>query len=304
MQAKTAPLYRSGLRAWVDERFPPTIMLLLFLMYIAQFAYGAAATDPRPVRWSIFDIIGLVAVWAFFLQLRIVDEHTDYDEDAHHHPGRVLQSGGVTLVQLRRVAACALLIQLATCALADKGLGMVTIAWCVAIAWTVLIGLGFCVRSWLASRPALETVAHTAVMPIAAVWMAQFGARERILPGHTAWLAGAVFLSALAFDLGRRADKGLRLDGGAGPICHATAAGIVCLLTLGSVAIALGLGGIPDIRSTLVYATLAFTMIPVLFALASRRSGAARYVRPTIAFAIVGQETTAAIAVLAARGLR
>lgn len=297
MHAKTVPLYRPSLRAWVHERFPPTIMLLLFLMYIAQFAYGAAATDPRPVRWSIPDITGLVAVWSFFLQLRIVDEHTDYEEDAHHHPGRVLQSGGVTLIHLRRVAACALFIQLAACTLADKGLGMVTITWCLAIAWTVLIGLGFYARSWLASRPALETVLHTAVMPIAAVWMAQFGARERILPGYTAWIASAVFLSALAFDLGRR-------TGGTAPIRRAMAAGIIGLLTLSSLAIALGLGGIHNTRLTLVCGALAFTMSPVLFALGSRRSGAGRYVRPTLAFAIVGQETIAAIAVLAARGLR
>jgi 4-hydroxybenzoate polyprenyltransferase len=64
---------------------------------------GVAGGLHRPGGWALA-ALGALATVSFFFRLRVFDEEKDFALDALHHPQRVLQTGRVTLPQLRTLA--------------------------------------------------------------------------------------------------------------------------------------------------------------------------------------------------------
>src|SRR5207248_6857252 len=112
-------------RWWVyqRERFP----VLAHGLLIAAFSSSAVCFSailrgrelypdaqvqtPAEPSWRSL-LVAFVTAFFFFLQLRIADEHKDYDEDARYRPYRPVPRGLVTLRELAVVFALGALVQL------------------------------------------------------------------------------------------------------------------------------------------------------------------------------------------------
>ncbi len=180
-------------------------------MYVTALLFGRFLTGAGELSLAPFDVVGFLAVWCFFLTLRVFDEHKDYDLDLHNHPDRVLQSGRVTLGHLKWVGGVAILVQAAGSAAIDAqaypggDFGGTFGWWLIVILWTSLMGKEFFAGEWLEKRLVLYALSHMVVMPLALVWMARMGTGTAALPLDVAWLAGLSFLSGAAFEVTRKA---------------------------------------------------------------------------------------------------
>jgi 4-hydroxybenzoate polyprenyltransferase len=192
------------LLAWSGERFPVANGVLIFVIYASALLYGRALTNGGEVSLSLSDLAGFVAVWAYFLILRVFDEHKDYERDSHTHPERVLQSGLVTLGHLRALGWAAVAVQLSVSVLMDGGLGPVTALWALTMGWTLLMLKEFFVGEWLARRLLLYAFTHMLSMPLAFLWMAQMGAGDIGLPAEVIWIALLGGLIGASLEVGRK----------------------------------------------------------------------------------------------------
>jgi len=190
--------------AWVHERFALPNGILFFVLYAAALLVGRALTTSGPLVIGAVDGAGFLATWAFFLMLRVFDEHKDYALDLQNHPGRVLQSGRITLSHLKVVGVVAVAVQLGLSVWRDHGFGRVTIAWLVAFAWSLLMAKEFFIGEWLGKRLVLYAVSHMLVMPLAILWIAQQGSPDAPLPSAIGAMAFLSFFSGFAFELARK----------------------------------------------------------------------------------------------------
>jgi 4-hydroxybenzoate polyprenyltransferase len=186
----------TGVVAWGRERFPLSIVAVLLPAYLVAVCYGAALTDAR-LRWS--GLVAFAGVWAFFLMVRVVDEHKDYERDRVEHPDRVLQRGAVTLDRLKAVGAAALLVQVAVVLATGTWLW-----WALTMAWALPAARDFFLGARLADRPILYPLLHLPLSGLVCVWMAQVGAGGRGLPAATAAVALLGVALAGSVDLARR----------------------------------------------------------------------------------------------------
>src|SRR5215471_10239683 len=168
--------------AWINERFPLGNAVLFLVIYAAGLLWGRLLTHDGRLLLSLADVPGFFGFWAFFLMLRVFDEHKDYELDLRNHPQRVLQSGLITLGHLKVVGAIAIAVQLAVSLLADRGFGPTTRVWLVVMAWSALMAREFFVGEWLGKRLVLYALSHMVVLPLALVWIAQMGAGGAELP--------------------------------------------------------------------------------------------------------------------------
>jgi 4-hydroxybenzoate polyprenyltransferase len=191
------------LRDWARERFPPANGVFFVLLYALVLVVGRA-TVPGPIVLSWRDLPGLFALWLFFLWLRVLDEHKDFENDRVAHPGRVLQRGLVTLRDLKVVGAATLVIQLAVSLWMDGGVGPVTGWWLMALVWSSFMAKEFFVRDWLRRHIIWYALSHMIVMLALVVWVATMGAATAARSEATWVLAGLVYASGLAFEIGRK----------------------------------------------------------------------------------------------------
>jgi 4-hydroxybenzoate polyprenyltransferase len=187
------------LGAWAAERFP----LRNALFFAVFFATGAAAALGAGVlaSWPRLTA-GFVALWGFFLLLRVLDEHKDYAADAVAHPQRVLQRGLVTLGDLRLLAATAMLVQLGVTVMADNGHHRAILWWIAALGWAALMAAEFFARRWLRQRLIWYALSHMLVMPLVAGWVLALagGASVRVLAAY----AALAFFGGLGFEIARK----------------------------------------------------------------------------------------------------
>ena len=193
------------LRAWMRERFPARNAVFFAVFYATALLIGRASVETDgPMVLSVRDIAGFVAVWCFFLMLRVFDEHKDFEADAIAHPQRVLQRGLITLGDLRLVGAAAIAVQVGVSVWLDGGIGVVTLWWLAAVAWSVLMAREFFVREWLRAHLVTYALTHIVVMAIVAIWIASMGApRAASAPGPWAFALLSLF-AALAFEIARK----------------------------------------------------------------------------------------------------
>ena len=198
-----APLLQR-LLAWAAERFPLVNGVLIFAIYATALLYGRALTSAGELSVSVLDFAGFFAVWAYFLILRVFDEHKDYARDSRNHPERVLQSGLISLRHLRVLGWAAVAVQLGVSLAIDGGAGPVTAWWALTMGWTLLMLKEFFVGEWLSRRLLLYAFTHMLSMPLAFLWMAQMGAEGRGLPLEVAWLALLGGLIAASLEVARK----------------------------------------------------------------------------------------------------
>ncbi|MEO3784949.1 hypothetical protein ABGB12_16545 [Actinocorallia sp. B10E7] len=184
--------------AWFLERYPPANAVLLLAVAVVAHAFGHGGLAPSALS-------AFAGLWCFYLLVRIVDEHKDYEADLAAHPERVLQSGRVTLGRLRLVAVGALAVQAAVTLPAGKAASG---WWLILLGWLCWAAQDFFTGGRLEGRPLLYPLAHVPLSGLACVWVAQLGAGESPV-GFRAWRVFAFgTLLALAVDLARKLGSG------------------------------------------------------------------------------------------------
>lgn len=194
----------AGLRVWAGERFPLSHAPLFLACSLAAAAVGRFGTQAGPVRPEPTDAVVFVACWAFFLLLRVLDEHKDHAEDLSHYPERALSRGLVTLGQLKGVGTFAFTLTLGASLHADHGFGRASRLFLLVMAWVTLMTAEFFARTFLRGRPLLYALSHMAVMSLVFAWLAAVGARGA---GRGPLVAGAglaPFFLGLAVELVRK----------------------------------------------------------------------------------------------------
>lgn len=161
------------LKAYLAERFPVLGHGVLILAYYSSNQFLARAlTEPgRPMHYDGTTLLGAVTLFCFFFHLRVFDEHKDYAEDLVHYPHRVLQSGVVTLRDLKILGSVAIALELALSAFRGPGTGA---AWLAAFGFSVLMLKEFFVRDWLQRHFLVYAVSHLLVMPLLALLVFSF----------------------------------------------------------------------------------------------------------------------------------
>ena len=110
------------LLAYLRERFPLGGHGLLIVSYYSsnQFLARALTQPGEPMRYSPHSLLGAIALLCLFFHLRVFDEHKDYDDDLKHYPERILQSGIITLRELRILGGVAITLELLLSGIAGK----------------------------------------------------------------------------------------------------------------------------------------------------------------------------------------
>lgn len=299
------------LMAWASERFPPAVAVLSFLIYSTGWLSGRALTHPGKVSVSVWDAVAFVAVWAYFLMLRVFDEHKDFARDSLNFPDRVLQRGLVTLDQLKVVGAVAIALQLGVSLLEDHGVGRVTLWWVLLMAWSLLMAREFFVGGWLERRLVLYAFSHQLAMPLLMLWVAQMGAGDRALPADVIWLCVSGIGFAFALEVARKVrapeDEREGVDSYTRSLgLRGAPLAVQALLVVAAAAGALLLHG-TGVRSAPAFVCGALTPLPGIFACAAflRRpdAGAAKKVENGTGIAVLALLIVLSVAILGSRGV-
>ena len=144
---------------WTAERFPPALAVAIAVLYAvaAGVGYADATATAEATRGSGDQLaLGAVAIVAWFLMIRTLDDLEDQPEDDVAHPGRALQRGAVSRADLLRLGAVAVVVQAAAVVAIDGGLGPITAIWTAMIAFLGLLAVDFGLPRALAARPGLR----------------------------------------------------------------------------------------------------------------------------------------------------
>lgn len=186
---------------WLNERFPFIHVFSSFILYFLVVFVSRCLPAGKPVYLSRSDFFSAIGVAAVFLLLRIYDEHKDFASDSILYPERVLQSGVVTLGELRKLGiGCALF----TLFLSICHGGPALLAWIFLSAWAHLMYKEFFCASWLRSKLLIYAVSHMLIVPFLIAWILKLGPRMDLLQAPIFTLAALAFLSGLTFEIGRK----------------------------------------------------------------------------------------------------
>ena len=189
------------LGAWAAERFPLRNALFFAVFFATGAAASLGAAAGAVASWPRL-AAGFVALWGFFLLLRVLDEHKDFAADAVAHPQRVLQRGLVTLGDLRLLATVAIVVQLGVTVMADDGHHRAILWWIAAVGWAALMAAEFFARRWLRQRLVWYALSHMLVMPLVAGWVLALAGGASL--GTLAAYAALAFFGGLGFEIARK----------------------------------------------------------------------------------------------------
>jgi len=161
------------LGAYLRERFPPVNMALFGGVFLTVRAVAAAcaAAGPPPGGGPLA-VLGAVATVSFFFRLRVFDEEKDFAQDLRAHPGRVLQTGRVTLPQLRLLAWAGAALELGwSLASGPPNSSIALAAWLAALLYSLLMRAEFGVGRWLRGHLVLYALSHMLIMPLIITWL-------------------------------------------------------------------------------------------------------------------------------------
>lgn len=164
--------FASRLWAYLKERFPPASHGLLIVSYYScnQFLAQALANPGEPMRYSLSTVIGGLTLLAIFFHLRVFDEHKDYAEDCMHYPERVLQSGLISLRDLKVLGGIAIAWEFVAAivwAIFVSAAPLVAVT--VVVAFSLLMLREFFVGRWLREHFLLYATSHMLIMPLLAM---------------------------------------------------------------------------------------------------------------------------------------
>ena len=168
--------------AYLAERFPLLGHgVLIFAYYSSSQFLARTLTEPgRPMHYDWTSLAGALTLFCFFFHLRVFDEHKDYAEDCLHYPHRVLQSGLVTLRDLKVLGGIAIAVEIALSALRGPG---TLIAWAAAFVFSLLMLEEFFAREWLKRHFLVYATSHMLVMPLLSLLVFSFAT------GRSPWQA-------------------------------------------------------------------------------------------------------------------
>jgi len=146
--------------------------VLIFAYYSSsQFLARTLDRPGRPMHYDLTSLLGAVTLFLFFFHLRVFDEHKDYAEDLLHYPHRVLQSGVITLRDLKVLGAIAIALEIALSAWR----GPATLAaWTAAFVFSLLMLKEFFVRDWLKRHFLIYATSHMMIMPLLSLLVFSF----------------------------------------------------------------------------------------------------------------------------------
>lgn len=154
-------------------RFPVTTqgaLILLFALACVCFGALTRAIPGAPPTPTLFVV--LIVVFLLFFQLRVADEHRDYDEDLAARPELPVPSGVITLPELDIFFMGAMAIQVVlTAALHPPLLALLVLPWL----WIFLVRNDFFDRDLLKRRPLLSLALHLIFFPLVALYAAAAG---------------------------------------------------------------------------------------------------------------------------------
>jgi hypothetical protein len=161
------------LAAYLAERFPLLAHGVLILSFYSsnQFLAHALLAPGQPMRYDLRSLMGYVAIFGFFLHLRIFDDHKDYVEDCRYYPERVLQRGVVSLHELKGLAVAAIGLELLMGFLAGPA-ALVSVL--MVFAFSLLMLKEFFVREWLRRHFVIYVSSHMMIMPLLALVVFSF----------------------------------------------------------------------------------------------------------------------------------
>jgi 4-hydroxybenzoate polyprenyltransferase len=191
-----------NLGAYLQERFAPVNMGLFVVLFCTVRGVAAVAGGAPPAGGRALVVLGALATVSFFFRLRVFDEEKDFALDAVNHPQRVLQTGRVTLPQLRTLAWVGAVLEAAWSAM--QGLDTFVL-WVIALGYSLLMRTEFGVGRWLRARLVLYAVSHMLIMPLVIWWI--FSAYTHGMPLDTRYLPLLWLLSLLggfSFELARK----------------------------------------------------------------------------------------------------
>lgn len=178
--SETSP-WRARIAAYLGERFPLVAHGILILSYYSsnQFLAEVLTRPNSPLVYSIGSILGAATVFCIFFHLRVFDEHKDYEKDCLHYPHRVLQSGTISLRDLRLLGAIAIGIEILFAAIwLPTGKPAALIALGVAMIWSLLMLKEFFVPKWLNRHFLIYAASHMMIMPLLAMVVFSFTTGE------------------------------------------------------------------------------------------------------------------------------
>ncbi len=202
--AGKTPVGLSRWRIYQRERFP----LLAHAPLIAAFSFSAVCYSmllrketalPRPGAAIAAFITSLI----FFLQLRIADEHKDFEEDSRFRPYRPVPRGLVSLRELGAVGFAGALVQLSLAFALKPALAAILAATWLYLA---LMSREFFIRRWIKSRPLTYMLAHMLIIPMidfyaaSCDWLAS-GERQ---PAGLFWFLTVSFFNGVVIETGRK----------------------------------------------------------------------------------------------------
>jgi 4-hydroxybenzoate polyprenyltransferase len=193
-------------RWWIyqRERFPIVAHGLLIAAFSASaVSFSALLRGGSPPPAVASYLTAFATAFLLFLQLRIADEHKDFEEDLAHRPYRPVPRGLVTRRELASIAAAAAIIQFALAAAVSWHLvGLLLVTW----TYLALMTKEFFVRDWLIARPVTYLWTHMLIVPLADLYAT---ACDWLHTGTTAppglgWFIAASFFNGTALEIGRK----------------------------------------------------------------------------------------------------
>jgi hypothetical protein len=194
-----------NLAAYLKERFAPVNMGLFAVLFstvraVASVASGTAAGSAPAESWWL-PVWGALATISFFFRLRVFDEEKDFAQDLVNHPGRVLQTGRVTLPQLRTLAWTGVLLELSWSVAHGR---RALLGWLLALVYSLLMRAEFGVGQWLRRHLVLYAVSHMLIMPLVILWLWLAYAPGALMSPLLLLLLALSLLGGFAFELARK----------------------------------------------------------------------------------------------------
>lgn len=201
--------FLNRLMAYLNQRFPLVGHGILIVSYYSsnQFLAEILTRPEDRLRVTVGSLIGAITMFCMFFHLRVFDEHKDFEDDLQHYPNRILQSGLITLKDLRRLGTVAIGIELVLASLwFPSGKPAALVAVLVAIAYSVLMLKEFFISDWLKQHFLVYAISHMLIMPLFAMVVFSFTTGEYFwnAPGWFWVYAFVGFFVTLNWEISRK----------------------------------------------------------------------------------------------------
>lgn len=193
-------------RWWIyqRERFPVFAHAPLIAAFsFSAVCYSSLLRGQMTLPGLGAALVAFVTSLIFFLQLRIADEHKDFEEDLRFRPYRPVQRGLVTLRELGVLGLVGALCQLSLALTLRPAL---VIPLLVTWLYLALMSKEFFARPWLKARPLTYMLSHMLIIPMvdfyatSCDWLAR-GERQ---PAGLFWFLAVSFFNGVVLETGRK----------------------------------------------------------------------------------------------------